>query len=819
MAWSGAGRWERRAGAATVVLLVAVFALVACLALTRTTDPDLFWHLATGDWILAHREVPRAEPFSYTVPGRHWIDAHWLFQVGLSLLRAAGGWSALTLLKTALILLLFAGLYRRGRRHAGRTVVAATLILAALACEERFLMRPEIVSWLLLLAAIEAVERALARDEAAGRRHILWILLPLLQVLWVNVQGLFILGPVVAGLGLGAALYGTARGPAARRDLDRPIDFLVGLALLGVASLLNPNGAATLRLPFDLLLRHLGGVTLLSRTIAEFRPPFSGYLVTPSIVAFGILLALTAAVVVANGLRGGARPFELLLLLAMLYLALKARRNIPLFVIAAAPALLRNGAGVAGALRPAFGRRLASLPLPSPPAGLVATVVALLLAAATAGTAAAVVTDRYYLIQPAEHWWGIGPIPSYFPEEAARFVEQAALPGQVFHSLAIGGFLIDAWHGERRVFIDGRNDPYLDGVLQTYLQAIADPAAFEAAVRRYQITAVLWPHQRALEGKTLLAYLEHDPGWVLVHLDAGGAVYVRTDALTPGLASGAPSAAGGGREAAYADLAGQLDAAPFAGPPIRAIALAEYFSATGDPRGAQVFYERALRRLPDRPRLLHDEALALERQGKRVEARAAYERAVAADPGFLPAVAALGSMALDDGRLDEAARRLQRAYRGGERGAQLLSARARLLERQGRLRESVAAWQEAVRAWPRNTGLLRELGVFYERHGEQDAALSFYAAAGKIDPDDPVTATATALLLERLGRASAALDVARDGARRAADRIAAGRGGTGEAERSMLRLAAQLELQAGRPDRAAIWQRALAGTAPPEHAP
>ncbi|HXH28520.1 MAG TPA: hypothetical protein VNL37_05705, partial [Candidatus Polarisedimenticolia bacterium] len=177
----GAGRWGRRAAIASAAAVLAVFALVACLALTRTTDTDLFWHLATGDWILAHRQVPRADPFSYTVPGRPWIDVHWLFQAGLSLFHRTGGWRGLTLLKAGLVLLLFAGLYARSRRHAGPAAVAAALLLGALACEERFLMRPEILSWLLMLAVIEAVERALGRQDAAGRRRILWILLPILQ--------------------------------------------------------------------------------------------------------------------------------------------------------------------------------------------------------------------------------------------------------------------------------------------------------------------------------------------------------------------------------------------------------------------------------------------------------------------------------------------------------------------------------------------------------------------------------------------------------------------------------------------------------------
>jgi len=50
-----------------------------------------------------------------------------------------------------------------------------------------------------------------------------------------------------------------------------------------------------------------------------------------------------------------------------------------------------------------------------------------------------VVTDRFFLHPPTERWWGVGSIPHYFPEEAARFVETAGIPGQIFHPLASGG--------------------------------------------------------------------------------------------------------------------------------------------------------------------------------------------------------------------------------------------------------------------------------------------------------------------------------------------------------------------------------------------
>ncbi len=45
-----------------------VLAGIAGLAMRPTTDPDLWWHLATGRWILDERRIPFTDPFSGPCP-------------------------------------------------------------------------------------------------------------------------------------------------------------------------------------------------------------------------------------------------------------------------------------------------------------------------------------------------------------------------------------------------------------------------------------------------------------------------------------------------------------------------------------------------------------------------------------------------------------------------------------------------------------------------------------------------------------------------------------------------------------------------------
>src|SRR5262245_59380324 len=188
--------------AAEAVSVAAVFGAIVAFCLTYVTDSDLFWHLAAGDLIRSTGHVPTSDTFSYTVYGLPWVDVHWLYQVLVSYLAETTGLAAVEIVKTLLITGLFAWLWRRGRREAGAVPAAGILLLAALACQERFLTRPEIVSWWLLAATLATIGAAVEDPSPGRRRRLLFIVMPLLVLLWVNMQALFILAPAMTVLAL-----------------------------------------------------------------------------------------------------------------------------------------------------------------------------------------------------------------------------------------------------------------------------------------------------------------------------------------------------------------------------------------------------------------------------------------------------------------------------------------------------------------------------------------------------------------------------------------------------------------------------------------
>ena len=63
-----------------LVVAACVYALLLALGHRLLNDPDSFWHLVIGRWMVEHVAVPRADMFSFTMAGAPWIAKEWLSQ-------------------------------------------------------------------------------------------------------------------------------------------------------------------------------------------------------------------------------------------------------------------------------------------------------------------------------------------------------------------------------------------------------------------------------------------------------------------------------------------------------------------------------------------------------------------------------------------------------------------------------------------------------------------------------------------------------------------------------------------------------------------
>src|SRR4051794_12516768 len=83
------------------LLVASMVAAGSVLACQELRDPDVWWHLRSGQWILENRRLPTLDPFTFASADREWIDLHWGFQVPLALAHRLGGVAGMILLASA----------------------------------------------------------------------------------------------------------------------------------------------------------------------------------------------------------------------------------------------------------------------------------------------------------------------------------------------------------------------------------------------------------------------------------------------------------------------------------------------------------------------------------------------------------------------------------------------------------------------------------------------------------------------------------------------------------------------------------------------
>jgi len=476
------------------VTLAAFLALTLLLGAFPLKDTDFWWHLKTGDLIRQTGAVPRVDPYTFTVAGKPWIDLHWLFQVAVSVVYEWGGVRALNLAKCGVTGLAVLLLVTARRREWPLWAALTAWLPALLVLGGRMYVRPETLT-LLYLSAYLAVLFRIDRTPALA------LALPLVQVAWVNTQGLFVLGPVL----LAAALLDAALRPGAFAAGRRRWWRVVGGAAVftGLACLVNPYGLTGALYPLQ-LARTMGN-PVFTHEIAELTPigvfiargglvslPLRLHMVTLAVGALSFLVPAVWAVftrlrpappavagktgppakVEAKKVRGVKRParaaaplpagwrlspFRGLLFAAFSVLSWQATRNSHQFAAVVGTVTAWNlGEWAAALRRRAWETRGQARPGPGPEpgSGLVPRLAAL---GAVAGVFAWVASGAFYAAAREGRTIGLGEQPLWFPHEAVKFSGRAGMPAR-FLSFHIGhASLYDYYFGpDRKVFADAR---------------------------------------------------------------------------------------------------------------------------------------------------------------------------------------------------------------------------------------------------------------------------------------------------------------------------------------------------------------------------
>jgi hypothetical protein len=437
-----------------VVLGALLIVLMALTVRSRFSDPDLWWHLKTGEIIWNTHSIPGVDLFSFTAAGHAWIAQEWLSEVSIYGAWKLGGNTGLMLWLCVLSSLLAVGAYLLSTLYSENSKVAFLGgIITWLFSTVGLAIRPHMIGCLLLLCELIVLHLGRSRDRR-------WFLaLPPLFAIWINCHSSFIFGLVVFAVVLACSfidfrlgLLGSARWPKCESKM-----LAIAFTLSILALFANPIGPKLLWYPFDTMLNQPLNV----HTISEWQQP------SFETIRGLALLAVAALILLVPLLRRCKLALHELILVALGFgFAVRHERMVFIFGILAAPILCRLLSSAWGRYDPARDRIL-------PNAVAIALLVPVI---------ALAFPDSRSLRQQIE---------KANPAKAVAYLRNSGLSGPILNEYAYGGYLVWAFP-EQKVFIDGRADLYEPaGVLGEYEKWTLLQTDSKAFLAKYRINVCL----------------------------------------------------------------------------------------------------------------------------------------------------------------------------------------------------------------------------------------------------------------------------------------------------------------------------------------
>lgn len=408
-------------------------------------------------------------------------------------------------LKGALCGIAFVILMDSAFRLCGNQPISFLLSLAAIYASLPSLdIRPHAVTVFLFIICLRLL---MFIGESADWRNIAlklgWLFL--CTVVWVNIHGGFLIG-IVASIAfmLVALIIGRSEliqwlRCGARMPTQLLAYMLAPLVML-IGSLCNPFGVHALIYPLTYWLTETRYATTI---VVEWLPP---NFKSPFHYAFLMLLCLCILLppisAPASHVQGNARIRlnSLALLCAMLAaMALTSRRNICLFATCSVPF-------IALALPSAFQHGILSKPfVRNWHITTVMSMVVILIFSRGALTA---------LRSPVRE--------ELFPYSALEFMKANSLPTPIFNPYRWGGFLMAAFDGQVKVFVDGRADIYSAQFLKRYRDAETGSHGWDEFLDEHAVETALVD-----VATPLFELLGMSPKWRMLYRDITAAVFVR----------------------------------------------------------------------------------------------------------------------------------------------------------------------------------------------------------------------------------------------------------------------------------------------------
>ena len=445
----------------------------------KIRDPDIWWHLKTGELIWTNRSVPTADPFSFTALGHPWTAHEWLSDLILYGVFAHFGFIGLILLMSLLLSALMAALYLLVRRQMDYGPLALMITaLCGIAGWQLWSPRPHLFTYLLLAGLLLLIRKPTSRS--------LWLAVPMFW-LWSNLHGAWIMGFGVMAIALiDAGIRSIRKG----RSAEAGQMALVCLCSL-LAVLLGPSPLQRLVYP----LSYFSGV-IPAGLVREFQSPNFW---DPASTPYELLLMAIAALLYLG--RRPMRVWEWIVLGLMVHFSLHSARHIPLLGIVAAPILATQASGITG-----------RTPESAKNESLAINLIVLLLLPMLVWMGLPKVNDEAHCVE------------ADFPREACQFLDTHPRlgEGRLLNNYDWGGYLIFHLYPKYLVSIDGRADVHHQHMRRDLKAFQSLSGDLDKELQRLNPDVILWPAD-----KPLAVVLRRDSHWQVLYQDKKAVVFGR----------------------------------------------------------------------------------------------------------------------------------------------------------------------------------------------------------------------------------------------------------------------------------------------------
>lgn len=450
-----------------VILTLIILAMLSLSIINIIDDPDLWWHLTVGKWILAHKTVPTRDLWNAFSTGQ-WIAYSWAFEVVVAFAQRQLGNHGLLLSHIALSAVVVTTIVISLASFSGSLEVGLLLgVICIKGLEFSHSLRPQSLSWALLALTLLLAERI--RKTDFGPRNTTFLMLTF--CIWANTNITPIIGLAIGTLWLAA--YGRNRTESLGRGL-----IFGTICFLG--TLLTPYGGREW-LTFFSKMDH----PFIYNDIREFQPSTIN---DPDAILLLFLVAVFLTLAHSNPQK--LKPLHVGVTAITVLVSLSVNKFVPqaLLLVSAQIAVLWGDTTHTelGKLAQGIDIAIEKLRRPITRYGLVFAVL---------GGIGLYYQLKIVLQRP------LGD--TFYLEKPLDFVISHKLPLPIAHPLSYGGYMMNRFSDEngiptQKVVIDGRTNVDNPEIMALQHDAFYGKPNWEDFLSKTQAQTVIWPDSSPL---------------------------------------------------------------------------------------------------------------------------------------------------------------------------------------------------------------------------------------------------------------------------------------------------------------------------------